>query len=173
MKYKIPFDLDLFYRQTEITLPYVFSKAYAKRKEIIIWSIVFLVLGISILIGGNNIGALFLAFSAIACFNLFWNNDKYVELKNDYISRLKTYLEEENKIPEYGVFEFKEDFLIFTDNFSQTETKWENFQEYKIVKSSLLLMRNSEQGDIMVIGESEIGKLEFQKVITFVKRKIK
>lgn len=173
MKYKIPFDLELFYKQTEITLRYVFSKAYAKRKEIIIWAIVFLILGISILIGGNNIGALFLAFSAIACFNLFWKNDKYLELKNDYMSRLKAYFGEENKIPEYGVFEFKEDFVIFTDNFSQTETKWENFQEYKIVKSSLLLMRDSEQGDIMVIGESEIGKEEFQKVITFVKRKIK
>lgn len=173
MKYKIPFDLELFYRQTEITLPYVFSKAYAKRKEIIIWSIVFLVLGISILIGGNNIGALFLAFSAIACFNLFWNNDKYVELQNDYMSRLKAYFEKENKIPEYGVFEFKEDCLIFADNFSQTETKWEKFQEYKIVKSSLLLMRNSEQGDIMVIGKSEVGETEFNKITTFVKRKLK
>ena len=173
MRYKIPFDLELYYKQTEITLPFVFSKAYAKRKEIIIWSIVFLVLGISILIGGNNIGALFLVFSAIAGSNLFWNNDKYIELKNDYMTRLKEYLEEENKIPEYGVFELKEDCLIFIDNFSTTETKWEDFQEYKIVKSSLLLMRNSEQGDIMVIGESEIGELDFQKVTTFVKRKIK
>lgn len=173
MKYKIPFDLELFYKQTEITLPYVFSKAYAKRKEIIIWALVFFVLGISILIGGNNIGALFLAFSAIACFNLFWNNDKYVELKKDYMTRLKEYFKEKNKIPEYGIFEFKEDFLVFTDDFSQTSTKWENFQEFRIVKSSLLLMRDSEQGDIMVIGESEIGKLEFQKVTSFVKRKIK
>jgi hypothetical protein len=173
LKYKIPFNRELFYQQTEITLPYVFSDAFFRRKEAIIWSIIFLLLGISILISNRSFGALFLAFSAIAFYNLYWKNDKYKELKNDYMSRLKAHMNKENKIPKHGVFEFKEDSLVFSDDYSETITEWRNFQEYKIVKSNLLLMRNKEQGDIMVIGESEIGKLEFQKVISFVKRKFK
>lgn len=89
------------------------------------------------------------------------------------MSRIKAYIAEENKIPKYGVFEFKEDCLVFLDDFSETTTDWGDFQEYKIVKSNLLMMRNKEQGDIMVIGKSEIGESEFKKVISFVKRKIK
>ncbi|WP_138434635.1 hypothetical protein [Winogradskyella algicola] len=173
MRYEIPFDLELYYLQTKITFPYVFSDSYRKSKEALFWFIIFICLGIFIIIGKGNLGFLFLAFSLFSFYNFYTYNKKYHNLKNDYMSRIKALIDKENEIPKYGIFEFNKDCLVFTDDFSETKTEWNDFQEYKIVKSNLLLMRNKEQGDIVVIGKSEIGEIEFKNVISFVKEKIK
>ncbi len=86
--------------------------------------------------------------------------------------RLKEHMIKENNMPKYGTLEFKKECLVFTDDYNETTTNWKDFQEYKVVKSNLLMMRNKEKGDILVLGESEIGRLEFKKVVAFVKTKI-
>ncbi|MGB5982429.1 MAG: hypothetical protein WBG46_09805 [Nonlabens sp.] len=173
LEYKIPFDLDLLIKQTEITLPFVFSKAFAKRREIFICSGIFLVLGISILLAGDEIGIVFILFSFIAGFNLLPRVNEYQKLKNNYMSQFTAYIENQYQIPEYGIFEFNEDALIISTNFTRSETNWKTFKDYKIVKSNLLLIRNAEQGDILAIAASEIGEKELEKVIAFVKNKIR
>lgn len=172
MKYKIPFEEKLHLKQTKITLPYIFEEAYYKVVEMSILFVVFFILGVILLIFEIELGSLLLGISAITGFGLYWRNDRYKELKNDYMSRLNDYLKK-NKVSSYGIFEFNDTDLTFIDENSTTVTKWEDFQQYKVVKSNLLMMRKKELGDILVVGKSEVKEGEFEKIVSFVKGKMK
>ncbi|MEW7292859.1 hypothetical protein [Aquimarina sp. 2304DJ70-9] len=172
MKYQIPFDEKLYIEQTKLTFPYIFPKEYKKMKESLIISCICFILGLSILIGGSELSTLFFVIGIFAIFDLYFKNEKYTGLKNDYTRNLKS-LFKENEVTTTGIFELNDHCLRYSNDYLCNWTNWEDFQKYKIVKSNLLLIQKENYGEVFVIGKSEVGEEDFQNILNFVHEKIK
>ncbi len=72
-----------------------------------------------------------------------------------------------------GTFEFLPDNLIYTDDLSSSTINWTDFEGYKVVKSNLLMIVNQKDGNILVVGEKEVGTEKFNMAVDFVKQHVK
>ncbi len=172
MKNKIPFDKHLYIEQTRLTFPYIFHEEYKKMKESAIIACVFFIIGFSILIAGSELSTLFFIVGIYAVFDLYYKNERYVGLKNDYTRNLKKLLEE-NELTKMGTFELNDNCLRYSNDYLCNWTNWEDFLKFKIIKSNLVLIKKENCEETYVIGESEVGVVEFQNILNFVKEKIK
>ena len=155
LKYKIPFNKELFIKQTKLTLPYIYSKQYRKVKESAIFSI-----------------SIFFVISVFGFYSLYINDENYKRIKNNHIRVVKEYLDK-TIITSVGFFEFRDDCLRFSNDYLCTWIYWGEFESYKIKKSNLLLIQKEIKDEVLVIAESEVNKSEFLKIINFVQSKVK
>lgn len=86
---------------------------------------------------------------------------------------MKTNMEEKADGLKTGTFEFLPDNLIYTDDLSSSTIKWSDFEGYKVVKSNLLMIINQKEGNILVVGEKEVGPEKFNMAVDFVKQHVK
>ncbi len=171
LKYKIPFDKSIYIEQTILTLPYVYFKEQKKIKESAILAISFFLLGLVILLGGSDLSTLFFCIAIFVVFDLYVKHENFKTLKDAHIRNLKILLNE-NDIVSFGIFEFRDDCLRFSNDFYCTWIKWEDFKKYKVTKSNLLLIQKKNREDVLVIGKSEVNNTEFQKILSFVEKKM-
>jgi len=172
LKYKIPFNKELFIKQTKLTLPYIYSKQYRKVKESAIFSISIISIGIIILSLGSELSTLFFVISVFGFYSLYINDENYKRIKNNHIRVVKEYLDK-TIITSVGFFEFRDDCLRFSNDYLCTWIYWGEFESYKIKKSNLLLIQKEIKDEVLVIAESEVNKSEFLKIINFVQSKVK
>lgn len=72
-----------------------------------------------------------------------------------------------------GTFEFLPENLIYTDDLSSLTINQTDFEGYKVVKSNLLMIVNQKDGNILVVGEKEVGTEKFNMAVDFVKQHVK
>lgn len=142
-----------------------------KRKSINLSFLLIIVLfSLSLLLFSFNfegIGTLSIIF---AIFYLFYVYNKYDSLlieKSRILACLTDYPKEQFG---NGNFIFTEKELRFYNNVICSFTNWNDFEDYKIVKRNILLSISRNDGDIVVISELEVGKENFNKIITFINK---
>ncbi len=97
----------------------------------------------------------------------------YKKLKSTYFEKIKEKVAEVESDFGIGIFEFKDDSIGYADKNITRDIKWTEFKEYKVIESNLIMPLEPEKGDIIIIGKSEVGNENFQKIVEFVKTKLK
>ena len=116
MKFKIPFDKETYLNQVELIIPIVYSDLQRRIKNPLIFGIALLILGLTIVLSGENMGFVFIIIGIILLINSYLNNKKYIANKKTYLNLVKKNLAEKFTDYEYGTFEFNDDNLTFSDN---------------------------------------------------------
>ena len=140
-------------------------------KESFILTISLMLVGTLILLTGSELSTLFFVIGIFTTFNLYFRYENYTGMKNDHMRNTRDFLKD-FELEYYGVFEFRDDCIRYIGESYCKWVNWIDFKEYKIKDSNLILIQKNFQEQVLVIGESEIGKTEFQKVIRFVDSKI-
>lgn len=172
MKFKIPFDKETYLYQVKLIIPIVYSDLKRRINNALTLGIILLILGLSIVFSGTDMGFVFIVIGIILLINSFLNNRKYIANKETYLKLVERNLAEKLTDYEYGTFEFNDENLIFSDNTKNVSFKWSEFQDYKIIDRNLFLVLDKYKGEIYAIGEKEINNTNFKKVIEFVEKRV-
>ena len=173
MKFEIPFNKEIYLNQIKLIIPLTYSDYYKKVKESLIVGLISIGLGIFIIMGKSSLGYLFITLGIVSSINSYIKFKEYRNLKKIHLTIIEEKLSETSISLENGIIEFNEVYLTYIDKTQSRQLNWAEFDGYKIIKSNLLLVLDQKKGDIMVIGEDEIGSENFKKIIEFVKTKLK
>ncbi len=173
MKFDIPFKSEIYLNQVELMTPLIYSEYYKDARKSLIVGIFSSLLGVFIILGKSQLGILFIVLGISFIIKSVPKFKLYKTLKRTYLEITKEKLFENKSDFGNGVFEFTEYSLKYIDKLETKEIKWNEFESYKIIESNLFLILDEEKGEIMAIGKNEIGSKNFEKVITFIKTKLK
>jgi len=97
----------------------------------------------------------------------------YFKIKSDYkkIDLAKIKESEINEDLKDFIFEFTERSFIMNAGKHSISIDWEEFLMYLVKENNLILITKGYQP--YILGEIEVGRVNFQKIISFVKEKIK
>jgi hypothetical protein len=172
LKFKIPFDKKTYLNQVKLLIPIVYSDLKRRITSALIFGITLLILGLAMVFSGTNLGFVFIITGVILLINSYLNTKKYKTNRETYLNLVEQNLIEKLTDYEYGIFEFNDDNLTFSNKTQNRIFKWTEFQDYKIIERNLFLVLDKYKGEIYVIGEKEINNTNFKKVIEFVKSRI-
>ncbi|MGB3607170.1 hypothetical protein [Psychroserpens sp.] len=173
MKFDIPFKSEIYLNQTQLIIPMIYRHYFKDARESLIVGLISTSLGISIIIGKSYLGIVFIALGTWFIIKSYPKFKLYNTLKKTHLKLTKEKLSESESDFGNGIFEFTENSLKYIDKLQTRDIEWTEFKDFKIVESNLLLILDQEKGDIMAIGENEIGIENFVKIIDFVKTKLK
>ena len=173
MKFEIPFKPEIYLNQIQLIIPLIYRAYYKDARETIIVGLISTLLGISIIIGKSYLGIVFIVLGIFFIIKSYPKFKLYNTLKSTYFKKVKEKVSEVESDFGNAIFEFNENSIKYIDKFTTREIEWTEFKNYKIVESNLLLILEQDKGDIMAIGKNEVGNLSFDKIIDFVKSKLK
>ena len=173
MKFEIPFNSDIYLNQTELIIPLIYKPYLKDARESLIVGLISTLIGISIIIGKSYLGIVFIFMGVFYVVKAYPKFQLYKKLKSTYFQKIKEKVAEVESDFGNGIFEFKDDSIGYADKNITRDIKWTEFKGYKVIESNLIMPLEPEKGDIMIIGESEIGNVNFQKIVDFVKTKLK
>ena len=173
MKFEIPFKSEIYLNQIQLMVPIIYKYYFKDAKETLIVGILSSLLGVFIILGKSYLGIVFIVLGVYFIFKSFPKFKLYNTLKKTHLKITQEKLSENQSDFGNGIFEFNESSLKYIDKLQTRDIKWNEFKNFKIVESNLFLILDQEKGDIMAIGEDEIGKESFEKMIEFVKIKLK
>ncbi|WP_397362282.1 hypothetical protein [Olleya sp. R77988] len=154
-------------------IPIIYKHYFKDARESLIVGLLSALLGIFILIGNSYVGIVFIVLGILFIIKSFPKFKLYNTLKRTHLEITKEKLSENQSDFGNGIFEFNENSLKYIDKLQTRDIKWNEIKNFKVVESNLFLIIEQEKGDIMVIGEEEIGNESFGKVLEFVKTKLK
>ena len=173
MKFEIPFKSDIFLDQTELIIPLIY-KAYLKdARESLIVGLTSTLIGVSIIIGKSYLGIVFIVLGVFFIIKSYPKFKLYNNLKINHLKKTKEKVTEMESNFGNGIFEFKEESIKYVDKNTKRDIKWTDFKGFKVKESNLLMILEPDKGDIMIIGKNEVGGENFEKIIEFVKTKLK
>ena len=173
MKFDIPFKSEIYLNQVKLMTPIIYTEYYKDARKSLTVGIFSSLLGVFIILGKSQLGVLFIVLGISFIIKSLPKFKLYKTLKRTYFKITKKKLFENKSDFGKGIFEFTENSLKYIDNIETRDIKWNEFESYKIIKSNLFLILEQEKGEIMAIGKNEIGSENFEKVIIFIKTKLK
>lgn len=173
LKFEIPFEAKTYLNQVELTVPYIYAHIIRKVNISLIVGLLLLITGLLIFPNNEDLGILLIFISLIVLFNAYQKNKLYKRSKNAFMDVMQKNMFEKADGLKTGTFEFLPDKLRYTDDLTSSSISWTDFEGYKVVKSNLLMIVNQKKGNILIIGEKEIGTNNFKKVISFVEQRFK
>ncbi|EWH10944.1 hypothetical protein KLA_16085 [Cellulophaga geojensis KL-A] len=153
--------------------PIIDNDIFSIRKLLfIIGSICFIAGVVSVSLDWRNFGSLLILGAILAFGMLYWINDKYKEYKKVYFKYLPK--EKALEMLHYGSFKFTNDCLIYSNKNILQEINWTEILSYNLIDSVhiILLGRNDKEHNF-IISETEMDKSDFQKVLEFIKERVK
>ncbi|MDN3494285.1 hypothetical protein [Winogradskyella bathintestinalis] len=173
MKFEIPFKSDIYLNQTELIIPLIYKPYLKDARESLIVGLISTLIGISIIIGKSYLGIVFIILGVFYVVKAYPKFQLYNKLKNTYFEKIKEKVAEVESDFGNGIFEFKDESIKYIDKNITRDIKWTEFKGFKIKDANLLMLLEPEKGDIMIIGENEIGSESFKKIVELVKTKLK
>lgn len=173
MKFEIPFKSDIYLNQTELIIPLIYKPYLKDARESLIVGLIATLFGISIVIAKSYLGIVFVLLGIVFIVKAYPKFQLYNKLKSTYFDKIKAKVAEVESDFGNGIFEFKEDSVKYLDKNITRDIKWTEFRGYKVMESNLLMILEPDKGDIMIIGENEVGSQNFTRIVEFVKTKLK
>ncbi|QNK78161.1 hypothetical protein H7F37_03505 [Winogradskyella sp. PAMC22761] len=173
MKFEIPFNSDIYLNQTELIIPLIYKPYLKDARESLIVGLISTLIGISIIMGKSYLGIVFIVLGIFYIVKAYPKFQLYNKLKSTYFEKIKEKVAEVESDFGNGIFEFKDESIKYVDKNITRDIKWTEFKGFKIKESNLLMLLEPEKGDIMIIGENEIGSENFKKIVELVKTKLK
>jgi hypothetical protein len=173
LKFEIPFKSDIYLNQTELIIPFIYKPYLKDARESLIVGLISTLIGISIIIGKSYLGIVFIILGVFYVVKAYPKFQLYNKLKSTYFEKIKEKVAEVESDFGNGIFEFKDESIKYVDKNITRDIKWTEFKGFKVMDSNLIMPLESEKGDIMIIGENEVGNEDFKKIVEFVKTKLK
>jgi len=129
-------------------------------------------LGVFMVVLESNVGIVFIGIGISFIIKALFKFNLYKTQKSTHLKISKKKLSECESDFRSASFEFTKNSLKYIDKLRAVDIKWSAFKNYKIVASNLFLILEQEKGEILAIGQKEIGNEDFEKVIAFVKTKV-
>ena len=173
MKFEIPFKSEIYLNQVQLMIPIIYKRYFKDARESLIVGVLSSLLGVFIILGKSYLGIVFIGLGIWFIIKSFPKFKLYNTLKRTHLKITKEKLSENQSDFGNGIFEFSENSLKYIDKLQTRNIKWNEFKNFKVVRSNLFLILEQEKGDIVAIGKDEIGHESFERVIDFVKTKLK
>ena len=171
MKFKIPFDEEIFRNQNKLWFDSVWSKNVKKNKTGFYYGTAFIILGGLIVYGGDNLGFLFIGiglFLFVTAYRYYNHYKKRNKIFFDYVERG---IQEFNEQDLETVFEFNDDNFYYKDYRFEAKINWITYTGFKLVQDNLFIFFDKEKQMPYMIGKEEIDKEDFDKLIQFLNKK--
>jgi hypothetical protein len=154
-------------------MPIIDNDIFTIRKLLFIIGLICFITGIiSVSLDWRHFGSLLILGAILAFGMLYWINDKYREYKKIYFKYLPK--EKALKMLHYGSFQFTDDCLIYRNKNIIQKINWTELLSYNLIDSvHIVLLRRNENEHNLIISETEMDKSDFQKVIGFIKERVK
>ncbi|RZJ66036.1 MAG: hypothetical protein EOO50_11535 [Flavobacterium sp.] len=170
MIFEFKFNPTAYRTQFRETFNHMWGKVLKQRNYYFIGGAIITALGIFAVVGKSNFGYLFIFIS----FGLwYWGCRLHLHF---YDNRKKYERNIEETISNYPadgiiIWEFQPDHFIFKDYRMETKMLWSVFSGYRMIGKNMVL--ESKVGIGYSLAADEIGKEDFEKVITFLNTKTK
>ncbi|WP_418602897.1 hypothetical protein [Hwangdonia sp.] len=173
MKFEIPFKSEIYLNQVRLIIPIIYKHYFKNARESLVVGVLSSLLGIFIILGRSYLGIVFIGLGIWFIIKSLLKFKLYNTLIRTHLKITKEKLSENQSDFGNGIFEFTENSLKYIDKLQTRDIKWNEFKSFKEVESNLLLILEQEKGEIMAIGKNEIGDESYEKVVDFVKTKLK
>ncbi len=173
MRFEIPFEEASTRKQSAFLFDSYWKKQIKENKKSIYFSTVFVLFGMLIKYGGDNIGFIFMAcgifllFNCLHFFSVYNKNKKiYFEAIDNTVS---TYLAN-NSIT---VWVFLDDWFCYADFKFDIKIKWDAIKTFKVIEDIIVFEVRDNIYSNFFLEKEEVGNHDFEKIILFVESKIK
>ena len=172
LRFELPFDEALFIEQSKLIFDDAWAANIKKAKTNFVFIILAGVLSSILIIDDKPFGYIMIGIfilSLVNSINYFFVYKKkkktFNTLINDEFEGLKN---SETPI----IWEFYEDTFLYKDYRMETKVNWSQFKKFRVLNKHLLIDLNTGIQTSFMLAESEVGKDQFDKIITFLNRKI-
>ena len=173
MTFEIPFNKDIYERQTNLQLNSYWEKTLKKHKKNLYFSIGAILLGILAIYGNGNVGYVFLIIGIYGCIEFYKINTSYQNSKKDFQKITNNEIEVQIESNENSYWEFNEDFFRYKDCKYEAKIKWKTFKSYEIIEDNIFLNLNVGNQSSYILAKEEVGENSFESIINLVDSKIK
>ncbi len=173
MTLEIPFNEDIYKRQTKLQLDLAWNTILKKHKTNLIVSIFFFLLGVFAIYGKGNIGYVFVLFSMYGFLEFYKINTAYKKNKKEFQQIVTNEIKGHIESKENSIWEFSDEYFRYKDYKFDVKINWNAFKSYRIIENNIFLDLNIGNKSSYIIGKEEIGEDSFQKIINLLDKKIK
>ncbi|WP_298903440.1 hypothetical protein [uncultured Psychroserpens sp.] len=154
-------------------MPNIDNDIYIFRTLSVVIGVICLIAGIvSIALDYRNFGSLLLLGAVLSFFWFYMLNGTYKTYKKVYLEYLPA-----NKVSEmlhFGSFKFTDESLIYESKRNHQDINWTDILNYKVVNSiHIVMFRKNKDEHNLIISETQMDASDFQKVLGFLKEKVK
>ncbi|KJD31053.1 hypothetical protein PK35_16830 [Tamlana nanhaiensis] len=172
MKFEIPFKEEIYKEQMTLNFNTAWKENLKKNKKRLIWAIPMILIGGLIIYGENYLGFVFIGIGIHYLINFYDYNSYYKKSKTKFFDLVEAEIVGQKNANELSVWEFDENYFGYKDYKYEAKINWEAFNNNRIIERNLFLDLNVGNNSSYVLGESEIGIENFQKITEFVKNKM-
>jgi hypothetical protein len=170
MRFELIFDKDIYNTQMDVLFDLAWKRKVSYYKNSQYFGAILIFIGVVMICNRPNLFGFALIFFGLS--NLIPFIYYYFKIKSTYkkfdLAKIK-----ECEINEESthVFEFTEKSLITNDGKHSICFDWNEFKMYLIEEGNLILITKNHEP--LILGENEVGKENFQRIISFIEKKIK
>ncbi|KQX00525.1 hypothetical protein [Flavobacterium sp. Root420] len=173
MRFELVFDKDIYNEQMDVLFDLAWKRKISYHKNSQYLGFVLIFIGAIMIYKRPNIFGfghvlLFSGLSTLIPFVYYYFKVKYNYKKTSVLRSKEIEINEDLK--EF-VFEFTEKSFIMNAGKHSISINWEEFLMHLVKENNLILITKDYQS--YILGEIEVGRVDFQKVISFVKEKVK
>lgn len=173
MRFEISFDKDIYNKQMHLLfdLAWKRKKDYYKNSQYL--GVALIIIGVILIFNRPNILGIGYVFLFLGLSNFLPFVYYYFKIKSDFkkMNALRSKEIEINKELEKFAFEFTDKAFVMSSGEYLISIEWEEFLMHLIKENNLILITKDYQS--YILDEIEVGKEDFQRIISFVEKKIK
>ena len=173
MVLEVPFNEDIYKKQTNLKLGLYWNKILKKHKNNLIISIVFFLLGVFAIYGKGNVGYVFVIISIYGFLEFYKINTAYQKSKKEFQKIVSDEIKGQIESNQNSIWEFNDTYFRYKDYKLDAKINWTAFKSYTVIEDNLFLNLNVGNQSSYIIAKEEIGNDSFQEVLNFVDDKIK
>lgn len=170
---EIPFNVDIYKRQTNLQLDIQWNKILRKSKKNLFFSIGLFLFGALAVYGKGNVGYVFIIFGIYGFIQFYKINAAYQKTKKEFQKIVSDEIKGQVESNENSIWEFNEEYFRYKDYKYDSKINWDAFKSYRIIEDNIFLDLNVGNQLSYVIGKEEIGENSYLKIIKLLDDKIK
>ena len=172
MIFEIPFNEEIYKKQTSLHLNLHWNKILKKNKSNLLIAIVFFLLGVLAIYGNGDVGYVFVIFGIYGFIEFYRIHTAYQKSKKEFHKMIDNEIKGQIESNENSIWEFNEEYFRYKDYKCDTKINWKTFKSFRIIDDNLFLDLNMGIQSSYIMAKEEIGENSFQKATAFLDGKI-
>ncbi|MEO7977030.1 hypothetical protein [Flavobacterium sp.] len=173
MIFEIPYNEKTTRSQAKLLFDLHWKSLLKKNNVNLYIGLILILLGISIVVGQDNLGYIFVAGGIHYLINFVNYLFYYRKTKKKYFDLIDENIAEYLLNDEMNVWQLLEDCFCYTDFKLDLKIKWNAFKTVKVIDDIMILEISSNVASNFILEKHEVGNENFEKIIAFVETKIK
>ena len=172
MNLEIPFDKEIFLRQSNLQFDAAWKEGLKKNQRNLIWGAVFLLLGGITASRETPLSYLVVGFGIFYFIHFFNNLSHYSKNKKRFFKIVEEEVSKQEAYNKSSFWEFREAYFGYSGRKFEAKIPWPTFEGYKLIEDHLFLYLNFLTGSAFILGKEEVAPDEWEKILKLVGSKI-